>query len=212
MVSIDSNDAVDHSCVSIFEKPLCYDDNQCNYYLLKCSLRHNNIARNRILIGLTYVLGECCCLQANDPRTLNLFLSTLHTITPSWNKFNSLLLQASDEDHGYFTESTTAYETNSIPRDLHTEDLEEFEPVKPRKEAQTQSTQNTRTSESTSSYKFCCGYFSKVTRIVEPFASLFRLASHCKEFLARGLSFNEHMLRDVVQLVNLEERVDMPKM
>jgi hypothetical protein len=46
-------------------------------------------------------------------------------------------------------------------------------------------------------------------KIIEPFASLFRAASRCKEYLMRGFSYDEQMLRGVLQLVNQADRIDM---
>jgi hypothetical protein len=61
-----------------------------------------------------YALGDFCCVEASDSRLMGMLSAALINITPSWNKFNNLLVHAFEEDSSY-GETTTAYETHSFP-------------------------------------------------------------------------------------------------
>lgn len=116
VVSLDSSTTGEYSGATLFQQPLCYDDNQCSYYLLRCTLRTSRESTSVKLVQLLYVLADFCCVEGADGRVVALLERALATMQPSWNKFNCLLVHAFDEEGSYsYGEATTAYDTHSYP-------------------------------------------------------------------------------------------------
>jgi hypothetical protein len=170
-------------------------------------------------VQVVYLLADFCCAEASDPRVTALLERSLATVQPCWNKFNSLLVHAFDEEASYgygYGEMTTAYDTRSIPFGATGEDhFSEFSNSQVKvgmKQMQSTRSTNQRTSQYNDPFRNFAKHFTKVVRMIEPFTSLFRTASHCKQYLMKGVNFSEETISGLVSWINKSQSLDVNSM